>query len=199
MLSHNTFGRALLLSGALLLWQGTAEASTPEVEPATPPPTQEQPGTAPPQQFPSGHPVKPGPSDPGGFATLATRNTDHWRLMELQGRPAEYYEHQAIPQLVFMPESATQGRIGGADGCNRLLGGYTLQGDDGITFTHLGSTKMLCPQGDAQARLMLESLEQSTRWYIRDDRLELWGIDKSLAVFMAVPPASQTIPAAASR
>ena len=191
--------RMLLLCGAFLLWQGTAEASAPNTEPATPSPMQEQPKAPSPQQMPCSRPVKPTPSDPGDFATLATRNTDHWRLMELQGRPAEYYEDQAIPQLVFMPESDTQGRIGGADGCNRLLGGYTLQGNNGITFTHLGSTKMLCPQGDAQARLMLESLARAAQWYIRGDRLELWDAESLLAVFLAVPPAAQTVPAAASR
>ena len=74
-----------------------------------------------------------------------------WKLVELNGKPAEVYDNQPEPHLLFNPEGA-QGRISGSDGCNSLIGSYTLQGDR-IGFSQLGSTMMLCPKGDAQGPL----------------------------------------------
>ena len=79
-----------------------------------------------------------------------------WKLVELNGKPAEVYDNQPEPHLLFNPEGA-QGRISGSDGCNSLIGSYTLQGDR-IGFSQLGSTMMLCPKGDAQARALAQAL-----------------------------------------
>ena len=44
-----------------------------------------------------------------------------WKLVELNGKPAEVYDNQPEPHLLFNPEGA-QGRISGSDGCNSLIG-----------------------------------------------------------------------------
>ena len=48
------------------------------------------------------------------------------KLVELNGKPAEVYDNQPEPHLLFNPEGA-QGRISGSDGCNSLIGSYTLK------------------------------------------------------------------------
>ena len=92
--------------------------------------------------------------DAPGHGRRASRRTcgRRWKLVELNGKPAEAYDNQPEPYLLFDPEGA-QGRISGSDGCNRLIGSYTLQGGR-IGFSQLGSTMMLCPKGDAQARAL---------------------------------------------
>lgn len=189
MFSPTTLCYTFMFSGALLLGpdMATAVSDVPSMPPAlerVSEPTAQLHKPAKPDDAT----VKPGPSGTGDFSTLATRNKKYWRLMELEGRPAEHYEHQPEPQILFMPESATQGRIGGADGCNRLVGGYTLGEGNTIAFTHLGSTRMLCPQGDAQGRLMQEMLGKVNLWRIVGDSLELWDTHRRLALFTAMPP-----------
>ena len=105
-----------------------------------------------------------------------------WKLVELNGKPAEVYDNQPEPYLLFDP--ADGGRLSGSDGCNRLIGGYTLTGDR-ITFGRLGSTMMLCPKGDAQARALADALANATGVSRSGDRLELYGGKTRLAVFEA--------------
>ena len=100
-----------------------------------------------------------------------------WRLREIFGQPARAYNNQEEPHLVFMPEDANKGRIGGSDGCNRILGSYERKGDS-VRFLGLGATMMLCPEGMEQASACARALPEN--------RLELYDGDKLLAVFERV-------------
>ena len=104
-----------------------------------------------------------------------------WKLVELNGKPAEVYADQPEPHLLFDP---AEGRLSGSDGCNRLIGGYTLTGGR-IAFGQLGSTMMLCPKGDAQARALAQALAAATSVSRSGDRLSLYGGKARLAVFEA--------------
>ncbi len=106
-----------------------------------------------------------------------------WKLVELDGKPAEIYDNQPEPHLVFSSEDA-QGRISGSDGCNSLIGHYALEGDR-ITFSQLGSTMMLCPKGDAQARALAQALAGASSVSHSGDTLELWNGKTRLARFKA--------------
>ena len=106
-----------------------------------------------------------------------------WKLVELNGKPAEVYDNQPEPHLLFNPEGA-QGRISGSDGCNNLIGSYTLQGDR-IGFSQLGSTMMLCPKGDAQARALAQALAGATSVSHSGDTLDLWSGKTRVARFKA--------------
>ena len=106
-----------------------------------------------------------------------------WKLVELNGKPAEVYDNQPEPHLLFNPEGA-QGRISGSDGCNSLIGSYTLQGDR-IGFSQLGSTMMLCPKGDAQARALAQALAGATSVSHSGDTLDLWSGKTRVARFKA--------------
>lgn len=109
-----------------------------------------------------------------------------WKLILLHGRKAEVFENQPEVHLVFHPEGAAGGRISGSDGCNAVLGAYTVKGNS-LRFSHLGATLMLCPEGDAQAREFNRMLGIITGWKISGDRLELLSGNAVQAVFASVP------------
>ncbi len=107
-----------------------------------------------------------------------------WKLVELGGKPAEAYDNQPEPYLLFDPEGM-RGRLAGSDGCNSLVGTYALEGGK-IRFSQLGSTMMLCPQGEGQARALAQALAAATELFRSGDRLELRAQGKRLAAFQAV-------------
>ena len=84
-----------------------------------------------------------------------------------------------------MPEDANKGRIGGSDGCNRILGSYERKGDS-VRFLGLGATMMLCPEGMEQASACARALHEANAWRLTENRLELYDGDKLLAVFERV-------------
>jgi len=58
-----------------------------------------------------------------------------WQLKAVGGQAV------SVPAwLEFLPEQ----RLAGSNGCNRLMGGYTLSGES-LRFSQLGSTRMACP------------------------------------------------------
>lgn len=105
-----------------------------------------------------------------------------WRLLELFGEPARVFADQPEPYLIFLPESAGKGRIGGSDGCNRLLGRYERQAG-AVRFLDLGATMMLCPDGMEQASAYARALHEADAWRLTGRRLELYQGDRLLAVF----------------
>jgi copper homeostasis protein (lipoprotein) len=107
-----------------------------------------------------------------------------WKLAALRGRPVEVAERQPEPHLVLLPE---QQRIAGSGGCNRIVGGYKLDGDR-LTFGRAAATLMACPQGMEQERAFLDTLSSAARWRIDGQRMEL--LDEAgvvLAQFVAAP------------
>lgn len=119
---------------------------------------------------------------PGLSSLAGTR----WKLILLHDRKAEVFDNQPEVHLVFHPEGTTGGRISGSDGCNAVLGSYTVKGS-ALRFSHLGGTLMLCPEGDAQAREFNRMLGTVTGWKVSGDRLELLSDNAVQAVFASVP------------
>ena len=98
-----------------------------------------------------------------------------WVLSSVGGKPAEVFPGQPQAHLSFTPEQKEVLRISGSDGCNRLVGTCTVS-ETRIQFSHLGSTMMLCPAGDEQARAFAKALSETTHWRFVDEtktRLEL--------------------------
>jgi heat shock protein HslJ len=86
----------------------------------------------------------------------------------------------------------TVGGVTGFDGCNSLTGGYTLKGNDGITFGQMTATQKACLDSAETEREFRAALKGASRWRIEDGRLAL--VDAAgarLAVFAA---RSQTSP-----
>ena len=121
---------------------------------------------------------------PGAVVAVPELAGTRWLLTEVGGQPAATYPGQPEAHLLFTPSGNGMGRISGSDGCNNLVGSYTLNGTI-LAFDHMGSTMRLCPQGDAQARALASALGRTTSLRLEGNRLELMRGNERLAVFEA--------------
>jgi heat shock protein HslJ len=112
-----------------------------------------------------------------------------WNAVELSGMAiATSPASERQPHLVF----GKDGRVSGADGCNRVTGPYTVKAN-GITFGELASTQMACPKTEDVERRFRSALKGTSHWNIVKNRLQFYGATgKPLAVFERRPPATPT-------
>ena len=75
--------------------------------------------------------------------------------------------------------------LGGRGACNSLLGQYATGDKYALRFSHLGSTKMLCPDNEALEMQLIKILSQTTHYDIDYDMLMLMCNGEILAVFKA--------------
>jgi heat shock protein HslJ len=103
--------------------------------------------------------TKPGPNRP--------LESTYWRAVELAGTstPAQTANREA--HLVFQ-----SGRLSGSDGCNRVTGTYTLDGD-GVTFGQAAATRMACADSTAVEQAFHAAMKSASRWRITGERLDL--------------------------
>ena len=90
--------------------------------------------------------------------TGALALADEWALTDLPGTPLD--ANAKPPHVRF---SLTQ-QVAGFDGCNRFMGRYTLESDNGLHFNPLAGTLMAC-QGttvDTPFRHMLTEVTKAT-------------------------------------
>ena len=105
----------------------------------------------------------------------------YWRLKELDGKPAESFADQPEAHLILREK----GEATGSDGCNNFFMGWESS-DGSISFTPGGATLRLCPNGEEQARKMLQMFPTVKAWNISGGQLELRSDEKLEAVFEAV-------------
>ena len=94
----------------------------------------------------------------------------YWRLTRLEGKPIILAEQQREPSLVFQ---SGQKRLTGFAGCNRLTGGYEINGDQ-LGFRGVVSTRMACTQGMDTETAFLQALGKVRGWKIAGQHLELY-------------------------
>ena len=122
-------------------------------------------------------PVPPAPTAEGAPGLEGSA----WNAVEVYGTPVAMDANapDRAPHLVFGKE----GRVSGADGCNRLTGPYTVKAN-GLTFGQLAGTRMACPDNDDLAKRFQAALKGTSHWSIVSGRLEIYGATgKPLAVF----------------
>lgn len=124
--------------------------------------------------------ARPGQSCAEPYASSPLMQT-YWRLMSLDGRPARAFPEQAEPHLILREE----GQATGSDGCNNFFMQWKSSGAS-LRFTPGGTTLMMCPQGDEQARAFKEALADVDAWSITGSVLELRKDGKPVATFEAV-------------
>jgi copper homeostasis protein (lipoprotein) len=113
--------------------------------------------------------VWPGETCGARFATDPLENT-YWKLTRLGNKPVFVQDRQREPSLILHPENH---RMSGSGGCNRLMGSYTLTGEQ-IGFGHVASTKMACAEGTDTEQAFLEVLTQVRTWNVMGQHLELY-------------------------
>ena len=106
-----------------------------------------------------------------------------WKLQALQAPngPTLINPPGRPPELLLATGSE---RLSGNSGCNRLLGGFQLAGDQ-LRFSQLVSTKMACA-ADVMAfeQQYLRALDQVRQWYIDKQLLLLQdGVGRSLLLY----------------
>jgi heat shock protein HslJ len=113
-------------------------------------------------------------------ATASLENT-YWKLTQVHDLPISASAKNA-PYLVLNSETR---RISGSGGCNRLVGGYILNGDR-LTFRQTAGTMMACVEGMDTEMAFLQALQQVKSWSITGQHLELFDTDgKRIATFEA--------------
>ena len=112
---------------------------------------------------------RPGHASPhAGVPDSPLRNT-YWKLTQLNGAPVTLTERQREPHLIFL---ATEPRLAGSGGCNRIMGGFEVEGDR-LQLENLAGTMMACLDGMEQETQFLQALGRVARFRIAGDRLEL--------------------------
>jgi copper homeostasis protein (lipoprotein) len=103
------------------------------------------------------------------FASAKLQDT-YWKLTRLQGAPVKVGLKQREPHIVL---HAREQRFAGSGGCNRIMGGYKLDGKK-ISFGQVAMTKMACPEGMEQEKEFVDILNRVRRWQIHGEHLELF-------------------------
>jgi copper homeostasis protein (lipoprotein) len=107
----------------------------------------------------------------------------YWKLVRLSDTPAQAFEKQREPHLIF---ANFEPRLSGSGGCNRLTGGFELDGDK-LRLRGMAGTMMACPAGMEQEQRFLQSLDKVERYRIRGSHLEMLDAgDGVIARFEAV-------------
>jgi heat shock protein HslJ len=111
-----------------------------------------------------------------------------WRLTQLDGAELNNPENTNAVGLRLDPQNT---RVVGFAGCNRMFGGYALDGES-LKFAQMGGTKMACMD---QERMQLEQryfdmLTRVARWKISGQTLEFLDSGGApIATFAAATPA----------
>lgn len=108
-----------------------------------------------------------------------------WNAVELYGTAVT--TTATAPGRAPYLEFGVNGRLSGSDGCNQVMGSYSVDGNR-IGFGPLAGTRMACPGTEDVVNRFHAALKGTGHWDIRDGRLELFGATgKPLAVFEPRP------------
>jgi len=109
----------------------------------------------------------------------------YWKVVMLNGKVVQSAGQSAKePHMIL---SASDNKVNGTGGCNSFFGTYELQGDNGITFSPIGATKMACQDNVmAVEHQLFQAFEMTGRFTLSNDTLILTTTDMSpLAKFVA--------------
>lgn len=93
----------------------------------------------------------------------------YWKLVRLGQEPVAAAEGQREASLVFDTEEP---RVAGSGGCNRINGGFELEGEQ-LRFGRMAATRMACPDGMDLEQRFLTALGQVQGHRIAGSHLEL--------------------------
>ena len=110
-----------------------------------------------------------------------TLTATYWKLTTLGDTPVTVYEEREP----YMELQADPARVAGSDGCNRMMGSYTLDGAK-IQFSKMAGTMMACVNGMQQGAAFTRALSLATSWRVEGSTLTLFDSSaKRLLTFEA--------------
>ena len=118
------------------------------------------------QRVPTFVPIEPRGAEGSG----ASPENTYWKLVQLGDAAVTSASPQREAHLVLNSEAH---RVNGSGGCNRLMGGYELNGEQ-VSFTQMAGTMMACPDGMDTERAFLSALSQVKTWKLAGQQLELF-------------------------
>lgn len=107
-----------------------------------------------------------------------------WVLAKLGTLPVPAVSDNREAHLLFFPGQVS--KVSGSTGCNRLNGTMELNGTNGIRFSQVATTKMMCPEGADVESKLLDVLAKSNAYHFRDGKLFLLADKTELATFRSV-------------
>lgn len=99
----------------------------------------------------------------------STLRGTYWKLVRLGDSPVVAAPKQREAHLILANDTL---RVSGSGGCNRLSGGFELEGDR-LRFSRMAGTMMACLDGMEQEKRLLDVLGQVERYRIRGSHLDL--------------------------
>jgi len=108
----------------------------------------------------------------------------YWKLIEINGQSVQLAgQGRKEAHMIF---NAPDKSVNGNGSCNSFFGSYTLEADDGISFSKIGATKMACSNDLMRTEQQLfQAFEMTTNFRLMKDTLSLIGSDMStLAKFV---------------
>lgn len=127
--------------------------------------------------------TKPGESFGGGSEKLYAHR---WTLTESDGQPVTPSGDKNDAHLLFF----TPNKVSGSTGCNRLTGTFELSGGNKIRFSPLATTRMMCPNADAESRFV-KAMGTVDTYGVTDMTLLLSNGQTVVARFSATPAKSE--------
>ena len=109
-----------------------------------------------------------GPGSAAAKPDSPLRNT-YWKLVTLHGKAVKAHDQQREAHIVF---SASDDRLSGSSGCNRMMGGFEAKGDQ-LKLKQVAGTMMACPQGMEEETAFLNALLTVTGYRISAEHLDM--------------------------
>ena len=127
--------------------------------------------------------VNSGSFDNQHFSEVDMRLHDIWVLDIINGQKTNLQSYsKGLPQLeIFVEEQ----RIGGHDGCNRIMGSIATKGDS-IQFGALATTMMACQQMKASDDFRQLLDQNDFHFLIKSNKLILNAADGSRLIFKKI-------------
>ncbi len=109
----------------------------------------------------------------------------YWKLITLEGNNVTMAENQQREAFFILREE--DDTVSGFAGCNDITGKFALDDENGISFSNMGTTLMMCPDVDVDESEFLNVFENADNYTIHNDTMNLYaGEGEPLAVFVAV-------------
>lgn len=112
------------------------------------------------------------------FGSEASLSNIKWVVEKINGLNVNYTDYTRSYPWITMMVNATV--FEGSTGCNSIQGTVNAT-PESISFSHITSTKMACP--DSDEAVFLKALTDADSWSVKNDMLYLYSGSNTTAVF----------------
>ena len=112
------------------------------------------------------------------YGSEASLSNIKWVVEKINGLNVNYTDYTMSYPWITMMINATA--FEGSTGCNSIKGSVNAT-PESISFSHITSTKMACP--DSDEAVFLKALTDADSWKAKNDRLYLYSGSSITAVF----------------